>query len=99
VRRSNRETFIALRARRQGYQIASEILNPPVSLPPPEAPPTIKGATLWNKPTYTREQLDRWTERPERAFEEKCARLVLLFAGILFLIVAAVNTYMNWDWM
>jgi hypothetical protein len=27
-----RETFIALRARRQGYQIASELLNPPLDV-------------------------------------------------------------------
>lgn len=29
-----RETFIALKARREGHQIAAEILNPPMEVPP-----------------------------------------------------------------
>src|SRR5689334_3108681 len=33
-----RETFIALRARREGHRIASEVLNPPLQVPPVPVP-------------------------------------------------------------
>ena len=45
-----RETFIALRARKEGYLIASEILNPHLNLPQPAPrdPAEVKHVDEWD---------------------------------------------------
>jgi hypothetical protein len=64
-----RETFIALRARRQAYQIASEIQNPELKIEPPPDPFTgrarrVKIESEPHDPALAPVELPQWLTTP-----------------------------------
>jgi hypothetical protein len=81
----DRQTFIALRARRQGYRIASEILNPPVKV---EQVPYQPKAPI--DPSVFRTEWVRRRFAPYGPIQQVLAwtALVVLLAYIVFIVVS-----------
>jgi len=72
---SPRQTFVALRARRQGYQIARDIVYPHIDLLEPHSPQHHPAQVLGDPP--------RLTVDPELVKQDRRWSVVLVVAGIL----------------
>lgn len=81
-----RETFIALRARKQGYQIASEVINPPLKINPP---------TIRDPDDVYREAIraQRWIKRNQLRNEEyeRGQFMCLIIIGVVITIGFAMG--------
>jgi hypothetical protein len=80
----DRQTFIALRARRQGYRIASEILNPPVKRDQPAYQPKTP-----IDPSVFRTEWARRRFAPYGPIQRVLAwtALVMLIAYVVFMVL------------
>jgi hypothetical protein len=94
-----RETFIALRARRQAHQIASEIQNPELQIePPPDPfagrPRRVKIESEPHDPALAPVHLPQWLTTPHpsvvRSLQETRRRICTVARGILIVALLAV---------
>ncbi|WP_428940704.1 hypothetical protein [Fontivita pretiosa] len=72
-----RQTFIALRARRQGHQIARDILYPHIDLLGPQSPQHYPDRLPGDSP--------RWTVDPELLKQDRRWFVVLAALGIVLI--------------